>query len=181
MLRACLLDFGKNWDRHLPLVEFSYNNSYHTNIKVAPFEALYGRKCRSPVCWAEVGDAQLTGPAIIHETTEKIVQIKSRIQVARDRQNSYANIRCKQMVFQVADKVMLKVSPWKGVMHFGKQGKLNPRFVGPFKKCLSDESLVIPLEELRVNDKLHFVEEPVEVMDREIKQLKRSHIPIINV
>ncbi|GJT62018.1 hypothetical protein Tco_1005551, partial [Tanacetum coccineum] len=212
MLRACVLDFGKSWYRHLPLVEFSYNNSYHTNIKVAPFEALYGRKCRSPVCWAEVGDAQLTGPAIIHETTEKIVQIKSRIQAARDRQKSYANIRRKPMVFQVGDKVMLKVSPWKGVVRFGKRGKLNPRYVGPFKvikrvgtvayklelpqqlsrvhntfhvsnlkKCLSDESLVIPLEGLRVDDKLHFVEEPVEVMDREIKQLKRSRIPIIKV
>ncbi|GKD56826.1 hypothetical protein Tco_1290213 [Tanacetum coccineum] len=160
----------------------------------------------------EVGDAQLTGPTIIHETTEKIVQIKSRIQAARDRQKCYANIRRKPMVFLVGDKVMLKVSPWKGVVHFGKRGKLNPRYVGPFKviervgtvayklelpqqlsrvhntfhvsnlkKCLSDESLVIPLEELRVDDKLHFVEEPVEVMDREIKQLKRSRIPIIKV
>ncbi|GJU98315.1 putative reverse transcriptase domain-containing protein [Tanacetum coccineum] len=129
----------------------------------------------------EVGDAQLTGPAIIHETTEKIVQIKSRIQAARDRQKSSANIRRKHMVFQVSDRVMLKVSPWKGVVRFGKRGKLNPRYAGPFKKCLSDESLVIPLEEVRVDDKLHFVEEPVEVMDREIKQLKRSRIPIIKV
>ncbi|GJU85339.1 hypothetical protein Tco_1292885 [Tanacetum coccineum] len=129
----------------------------------------------------KVGDAQLTGPAIIHETTKKIVQIKSRIQAARGRQKSYANIRRKPMVFQVGDKVMLKVSPWKRVVHFGKRGKLNPMYVGPFKKCLSDESLVIPLEELRVDDKLHFVEEPVEVMDREIKQLKRSRIPIIKV
>ncbi|GJZ22323.1 putative reverse transcriptase domain-containing protein [Tanacetum coccineum] len=85
MLRACVLDFGKGWDRHLPLVEFSYNNSYHTNIKAAPFKALCGRKCRSPICWAEVGDSQLTRPEIIHETTEKIFQIKSRIQAARDR------------------------------------------------------------------------------------------------
>ncbi|GJR99612.1 putative reverse transcriptase domain-containing protein [Tanacetum coccineum] len=137
--------------------------------------------CRSPICWAEVGDAQLTGPVIIHETTEKIVQIKSRIQAARDRQKSYANIRRKPMVFQVGDKVMLKVLPWKGVVRFGKRGKLNLRYVGPFKKCLSDESLVIPLEELRVDDKLHFVEEPVKVMDHEIKQLKRSRIPIIKV
>ncbi|GKC21488.1 putative reverse transcriptase domain-containing protein, partial [Tanacetum coccineum] len=76
MLRACVIDFGKIWDRHLPLVEFLYNNSYHTSIKAAPFEALYSRKCRSPVCWAEVGDAQLTGPEIVHETTEKIIQIK---------------------------------------------------------------------------------------------------------
>ncbi|GJW06119.1 putative reverse transcriptase domain-containing protein [Tanacetum coccineum] len=212
MLRACVLDFGKSWDRHLSLVEFSYNNSYHTSIKAAPFEALYGRKCRSPVCWTEVRDSQLTGPAIIHETTEKIVQIKNRIQAARDRQNRYANIRRKPLEFQVGDRVMLKVSPWKGVVRFGKRGKLTPRYVGPFKviervrtvayklelpqqlsrvhntfhvsnlkKCLFDESLVIPLEELHVDGKLHFVEEPVEVVDREIKQLKRSRIPIIKV
>ncbi|GJS99285.1 hypothetical protein Tco_0820455 [Tanacetum coccineum] len=168
--------------------------------------------CRSPVCWAEVGDAQLTRPAIIHETTEKSIQIKSRIQAARDRQKSYANIRRKPMVFQVGDRVMLKVSPWKGVVRFGKLGKLNPRYVGAFKviervrtvayklelptqlsrvhntfhmsnlkKCMSDESLVIPLERQRVDDKLHFMEEPVEVIDREIKQLKRSRIPIIKV
>ncbi|GJV02244.1 putative reverse transcriptase domain-containing protein [Tanacetum coccineum] len=86
MLRACVFDFKKGWDRHLPLVEFSYNNSYHTSIKAAPFEALYRRKCRSPIRWAEVGDSQLTSPEIIHETTEKIIQIKSRIQAARDRQ-----------------------------------------------------------------------------------------------
>ncbi|GKE34314.1 putative reverse transcriptase domain-containing protein [Tanacetum coccineum] len=85
MLRACVIDFGKGWDRHLPLVEFSYNNSYHTSIKAAPFKALYGRKCQSPICRAEVGDAQLTGPKIVHETTEKIIQIKKRIQAARDR------------------------------------------------------------------------------------------------
>ncbi|GJT87068.1 putative reverse transcriptase domain-containing protein [Tanacetum coccineum] len=101
MLRACVLDFGKSWDKHLPLVEFSYNNNYHTSIKVAPFEALYRRKCRSPICWAEVGVSQLTGPEIIHETTEKIIQIKSRIQAAHDRQKSYPDA----LEFQVGDKV----------------------------------------------------------------------------
>ncbi|GJY99522.1 putative reverse transcriptase domain-containing protein [Tanacetum coccineum] len=120
LLRACVMDFGKGWDRHLPLVEFSYNNSYHTSIKDAPFEALYGRKCRSPICWAEVKDAQLTGSEIIHETTEKIIQIKKRIQAARDRQKSYADRRRKPLEFEVGDKVMLKVSPWKGVIRFGK-------------------------------------------------------------
>nr|GFB72798.1 putative reverse transcriptase domain-containing protein [Tanacetum cinerariifolium] len=178
----------------------------------APFEALYGRKCRSPVCWAEVGDAQLTGPEIIHETTKKIVQIKSRIQATRDRQKSYADLKRKPMDFQVGDKVTLKVSPWKGVVRFGKWGKLNPRYIRPFqvlskvgdvtyrlelpqqlsrvhntfhvsnmKKCLSDESLVILLEGLHVDDKLHFIKKPVEIMDHEIKQLKRSRIPIIKV
>ncbi|GJR81488.1 putative reverse transcriptase domain-containing protein [Tanacetum coccineum] len=168
MLRACVLDFGKNWDRHLPLVEFSYNNSYHTSIKAAPFEALYGRKCRSPVCWAEVGEAQLTGPAIIHETTEKIVQIKSRIQAAR----GLPSERVIERVGTVAYKLELpqQLSRVHNTFH-----------VSNLKKCLSDETLVIPLEELRVDDKLHFVEEPVEVMDREIKQLKRSRIPLIKV
>nr|GFA51622.1 putative reverse transcriptase domain-containing protein [Tanacetum cinerariifolium] len=133
----------------------------------------------------EVGDAQLTGPEIIHETTEKIVQIKSRIQAARDRQKSYADLKRKPMDFQVGDKVMLKVSPWKGVVRFGKRGKLNPMYIGPFKvlskvgDCLSDESLVIPLDKLRIDDKLHFVEEPVEIMDRESKQLKKSRISIV--
>ncbi|GKD01615.1 putative reverse transcriptase domain-containing protein [Tanacetum coccineum] len=186
MLRACVIDFGKGWERHLPLVEFSYNNSYHASIKAAPFEALYGRKCRSPICWAEVRDVQLTGPEIIHETTKKIVQIRQRLQAARDRQRS--------------------------VIRFRKRGKLNPRYIGPFKilkwigpvayklefieelsnvhstfhisnlkKYLSDESHVIPMKELRLDDKLNFVEEPVEIMDREVKQLKQSSIPIINV
>ncbi|GJX12653.1 putative reverse transcriptase domain-containing protein [Tanacetum coccineum] len=91
------------------------------------------RACRSPVCWAEVGDSQLIGPEIIHETTEKIIQIKSRIQATRDRQQSYTDVRQKPLEFQVGDKVMLKVSPWKGVIRFGKQGKLNPRYIGPFK------------------------------------------------
>ncbi|GJT36383.1 hypothetical protein Tco_0926802 [Tanacetum coccineum] len=212
MLRACVIDFGNGWDRHLPLVEFSYNNSYHTSIKAAPFEALYGRKCRSPVCWAEVGEAQLTGPEIIHETTEKIFKIRDRMQAARDRQKSYADKRRRPLEFEVGDKVMLKVAPWKGVMRFGKRGKLNPRYIGPFriierigpvayrlelpqelsrvhnvfhvcnlKKCLSDDTLVIPLEEIQLDDKLNFVEEPVEIMDREVKQLKRSRIPIVKV
>ncbi|GJV52495.1 hypothetical protein Tco_1448236 [Tanacetum coccineum] len=156
-------------------------HDYHTSIKAAPFEALYGRKCRSLVCWAEVGDAQLTGPELIHETTEKIVQIKQRIQAARDRQKSYADVRRKPLEFQVGDRVMLKVSPWKGVIHFGKWGKLNPRYIGPFKKCLSDEPLVIPLDEIHNDDKLHFIEEPVEIINREVKRLKQSRIPIIKV
>nr|GEW22789.1 putative reverse transcriptase domain, ribonuclease H-like domain, aspartic peptidase domain protein [Tanacetum cinerariifolium] len=133
MLRACKIDFGKGWVNHLSLVEFSYNNSYHASIKAAPFEALYGRKCRSPVCWTEVGEAQILGPELIQETTKKIVQIKQRMQAACDRQNSYADLKRKSMEFQVGNKVMLKVLPWKGVVRFGKRGKLNPRYVGPFK------------------------------------------------
>ncbi|GJS49622.1 putative reverse transcriptase domain-containing protein [Tanacetum coccineum] len=146
MLRACVLDFRKGWDRHLSLVEFSCNNSYHTSIKAAPFEALYGRKCRSPICWAEVGDSQLTSPEIIHETTEKIIQIKSCIQDAHDPQKSYANVRRKPLEFQVGDKVMLKVSTWKGVIRFGKRGKLNPRYIGPFKSIAKIGTVAYRLE-----------------------------------
>nr|GFB52654.1 putative reverse transcriptase domain-containing protein [Tanacetum cinerariifolium] len=133
MLHACAIDFGKGWVNHLPLFEFSYNNSYHATIKAASFEALYGRKCRLPVCWTEVEEAQILGPELIQETTEKIVLIKERMQAARDRQKSYADLKCKPMEFQVEDKLMLKVLPWKGVVLFGKRGKLNPRYVGPFK------------------------------------------------
>ncbi|GKF14823.1 putative reverse transcriptase domain-containing protein [Tanacetum coccineum] len=133
MLRAYAIDFGKGWVNPLPLVRFSYNNSYHASIKAAPFEALYDRKCHSLVCWADVGQVQLTGPELVQKTTEKIIQIKQRMQVARDRQNSYADLKRKPMELKIRDKVMLKVSPWKGVVHFGKRGKLNPRYVGPFK------------------------------------------------
>ncbi|GKE59462.1 putative reverse transcriptase domain-containing protein, partial [Tanacetum coccineum] len=175
MLHACVIDFGKGYDRHLPLVKFSYNNNYYTSIKAALFKALYGQKCRSPICWAEVGDTQLTGPEIVHETTKKIIQIKKRIQAARDRQKSYADRRRKPLEFKVRDKVMLKVSPWKKVIRFGKRRKLNPRYIGPFKilakKCLIDEPLAIPLDEIQIDDKLNFIEEPVEIMDREVKRL----------
>ncbi|GKE35026.1 putative reverse transcriptase domain-containing protein, partial [Tanacetum coccineum] len=183
MLRACVIDFGKGWDRHLPLVEFSYNNN-----------------------------AQLTGSEIVHETTEKIIQIKKHIQAARDRQKSYANRRRKPLEFEVRDKVMLKVSPWKGVIRFGKRKKLNPRYIGPFKildkvgtldyqlelpeqlsrvhstfhvsnlkKCFVDKPLVIPLDEIQIDDKLNFIEEPVEIMDREVKRLNQSRIPIVKI
>ncbi|GJZ55051.1 hypothetical protein Tco_0610244 [Tanacetum coccineum] len=135
-------------------------------IKATPFDALYGRKCRSPVCWAKVGDVQLTGPEIIHETTEKIVQIRQRLQAARDRQRSYANIRRKPLEFQVGDHVMLKVSPRK-VASEELSNVHNTFHISNLKKCLSDESLVIPIKELRLDDKLNFVEEPVEIMIEE--------------
>nr|GEW73872.1 putative reverse transcriptase domain-containing protein [Tanacetum cinerariifolium] len=155
MLRACVIKFGKGWVNHLSLVEFSYNNIYHASIKAAPFEALYGRKCRSPICWIEVGEANSL--------------------------KSYADLKRKPMDFQIGDRVMLKVSPWKGVVRFGKRGKLNPRYVGPFKKCHADEPLAAPLDGLHFHDKLHFVEEPAEIMDREVKRLKRSRISLVKV
>nr|GEY11496.1 putative reverse transcriptase domain-containing protein [Tanacetum cinerariifolium] len=181
MLRACVIDFGKGW-------------------------------CRSPVCWAEVGEAQLTGPEMIQETTEKIIMIKQRIQAAQDRQKSYADRKRKPMEFEVRDRVMLKVSPWKGVVRFIKRGKLNPGYIEPFKvlakigdvayrlellqelsrvhhtfhvsnlkKCYADEPLAMPLEGVHIDETLQFVEEPVEIMEREIKRLKQSQIPLVKV
>nr|GEY18737.1 hypothetical protein [Tanacetum cinerariifolium] len=140
MLRVCAIDFGKGWVNHLPLVEFSYDNSYHASIKATPFEALYGRKCHSPVRWTEVGEAQILGPELTQETTDKI--------------GSYV---------------------------LGKWRKLNPRYVGPFKKCHADEPLVVSLDGLYFDDKLYFVEEPVEIVNREVKRLKRSQIPLVKV
>nr|GEW36168.1 putative reverse transcriptase domain-containing protein [Tanacetum cinerariifolium] len=170
MLRACVIDFENGWERHLPLVKFSYNNSYHASIKAAPFEALYGRKCQSPICWAEVGDAQLTSLELIHETTEKIVQIKQRIQAAQDCQKSYA-------------KVLAKVGTIAYRLELPQQlSRVHSTFrVSNLKKCLSDKPLAISLNEIHIDEKLRFVEEPVDIMDREVKRLKKSRISIIKV
>ncbi|KAD5508133.1 hypothetical protein E3N88_15836 [Mikania micrantha] len=187
MLRACVIDFGNSWETHLPLVEFSYNNSYHTSIQAAPFEALYGRKCRSPICWAEVGDSQLTGPELVHETTEKIVQIRKRMAAARDRQKSYADKRRKPLEFQVGDKVLLKITKRIGPVAYELNLPVelssvhNVFHISNLKKCLSDETLVIPFEEIQIVEQLNFIDEPVEIMDRETKKLKLSKIPIVKV
>ncbi|KAM0037110.1 putative nucleotidyltransferase, Ribonuclease H [Helianthus debilis subsp. tardiflorus] len=212
MLRACVMDLGGSWDNHLPLVEFSYNNSYHTSIGAAPFEALYGRKCRSPLCWADAGDRQLVGPEIVQETTDKIAQIRKRIEAARDRQKAYADPKRKPLEFQVGDMVLLKVSPWKGVARFGKRGKLNPRYIGPFRilrriglvaykldlpaelngvhdtfhvsnlrKSPTQETVVIPSDEVHIDDTLHFVEEPVKVTDWKINKTRRSSVKLVKV
>ncbi|GJR88071.1 putative reverse transcriptase domain-containing protein [Tanacetum coccineum] len=182
MLRACVIDFGGSVD----VIYYC---------------------AKSPVLWAEIGESSLIGPELIQETTDKVVLIKEKLKAARDRQKSYADNR-----LEVGDRVMLKVSPCKGVIHFGKKGKLAPRYVGPFeileriglvayrlrlpeelsgvhdtfhvsnlKKCLADASLHVPLDEIKVDKTLHFVEEPVEIMDREVKSLKRSKIALVKV
>ncbi|GKF47911.1 putative reverse transcriptase domain-containing protein [Tanacetum coccineum] len=211
MLRACVINFGGSWDVHVPLAEFSYNNSYHLSIRCAPFEALYGRKYRSPVLWAHIGEGSLIGSGLV-ETTDKVVLIKERFKAARDRQKSYADKRRKPLEFMVGDRVLLKVLPWKGIMRFGKKGKLAPRYVGPFeilerivliayrlrlpkelnsvhdtfhvsnlKKCLADANLHVPLNEIKIDKTLCFVEEPIDIMDREVKSLKCSRIILVKV
>ncbi|GKA46934.1 hypothetical protein Tco_0739817, partial [Tanacetum coccineum] len=181
MLRACVIDFGNSWDRHLPLVEFSYNNSYHASIKAATYEALHERKCRSPVCWSEVGDSQLTGPELICDTTEKIVQIKNRLLAARSRQKSYADKRLKSLEFEVGDMVLLKVSPWKGDLPEELKGIHSTFHISNLKKCLAEGDIVVPIDEIQLDDKLHMIKEAVEVVDREVKRLKQSRIPIVKV
>ncbi|GJT39257.1 putative reverse transcriptase domain-containing protein [Tanacetum coccineum] len=190
MLRTCVLDFEGSWDVYLPLVEFSYNNSYHSSLRCTSFEALYGRKCRLPIMWAEVGEGHLIGPELVEETTKKISQIKDRLKAARDYQKSYADKRRKPLEFSVGDYVLLKVSSWKGVVHFGKKGKLAPRFVGTFKIIkkigLIAYRLGLPEEldgvhdtfhvsnlkkcladpTLQVDAKLNFMEEPMEILER---------------
>ncbi|GJY48227.1 putative reverse transcriptase domain-containing protein [Tanacetum coccineum] len=181
MLRACVIDFGGNWDVHL----------------------------LSPVLWAKIGESSLIGPELVQETNDKVVLIKEKLKAARDHQKSYADNRRKPLEFEVRDKVLLKVSPWKGVMRFGKKGKLAPRYVGPFeilerigpvayrlrlpnelsevhdtfhlsnlKKCLADANLHVPLDEIEVDKTLYFVEKPIEIMDREVKTLKRMNLVV---
>ncbi|GKB47966.1 putative reverse transcriptase domain-containing protein [Tanacetum coccineum] len=178
MLRACVIDFGNGWVNHFPLVEFSYNNSYYASIKAASFEALYDRKCRSPVCWAEVREVQLTGTGIVQETTEKIIQIKQRIQAARDQQKIYVDLKRKPMEFQVGDRVMLKVSPWKGVVHLGKRGKLNSRYVGPFKVLekvgVVAYKLELPQELSRVHDKYGYIKNHKKTVKNRQAQTRES-------
>ncbi|KAI3780197.1 hypothetical protein L2E82_10168 [Cichorium intybus] len=159
MLRSCAIDFGGSWDQHLPLVEFSYNNSYHSSIKMPPFEALYGRKCRTPVCWLEIGEAKLTGPEIVRMTNEKIGVIQANMKAAQDRQRSYSNLKKRPYDLKEGDLVMIKVSPWKGVIRFGKRGKLSPRYIGPFKILkrigLQAFKLELPPELRGIHDTFH--------------------------
>ncbi|GJQ91725.1 putative reverse transcriptase domain-containing protein [Tanacetum coccineum] len=173
MLRACVMDFGKGWDKHLPLIEFSYNNSYHTSIKAAPFKALYGSKCCSPICWAEVGDAQLTGPEIVHETIKRRSSKSSIV---------YKLYMIDKFATLIRD-ILAKVGTVAYQLELPEQlSRVHSTFhVSNLKKCLSDEPLAIPLDEIHVDDKLNFIEEPVEIMDREVKRLKQSRIPIVKV
>nr|GFA48128.1 putative reverse transcriptase domain-containing protein [Tanacetum cinerariifolium] len=156
MLRACAIDFGKGWVKHLPLVEFSYNNSYHASINATPFEALYGRKCRSPIRWTEVGEAQILSPELIQETIEKIGKLNPRY---------VGPFKVLERVRDVAYKLDLleELSRVHNAFH-----------VSNLKKCHADEPIAVPLDGLHFDDKLHFVEEPVEIVDRKVKQLKQS-------
>ncbi|GJS99928.1 putative reverse transcriptase domain-containing protein [Tanacetum coccineum] len=161
MLRACIIDFGGNWDDHLPLVEFAYNNSYHASIKMPPYEMLYGRRCRTPICWDEVGSRELASKNVVLVITEKIETIRERLKEARDRWKSYADKRRRLIEFNVGDFVILKFSPWKG--------------------WLADESSVITLDDVEINPELTSQEEPVAILGRKSRQLRNKEIPLVKV
>ena len=133
MLRACVLDHKGSWEEHLPLVAFAYNNSYQTSIHMAPYEALYGRPCRSPLCWTEVGESSITGPDLIRDTSKKVSLIRQRLLTAQSRQKSYADVRRRPLEFEVGDHVFLKVMLKRGVVRFSKRGKLSSRFIRLFE------------------------------------------------
>ena len=127
------MEFRGSWDTHLALMEFSYNSSYQARLDMAPFKALYGRKCRTPMCCDEVGVRRLVGPELVQITSEKVKVVRDNLKIAGDRQRSYADNRRRDLQFEIGDRVFLKISPWKGVLRFGRRGKLRPRYIGPYE------------------------------------------------
>ena len=184
MLRACVMEFKGSWDNYLALIEFAYNNSYHSSIGMAPYEALYGRKCRTPVCWDEVGERRLIGLEIVQDTTEKVNMIRERLKIANDRQKSYADNRRRDLKFEIGDQVFLKISPWKGVLRFGKRGKLSPRYIGPYEIVSKvgpiAYKLKLPPELSRIHDTFHvsmlrkYIPDPSHVLREQPVQLKEN-------
>ena len=187
-----MIDYEGSWDKHIPLVEFVYNNYFQSSIGMAPYEALYGRKCRTSLCWTELSEKKVIGPDLIQETEEKVKMIRERLKVATDRQKSYVDMKRKNIRYEVGEKVFLKVSPRKKVMIFGKKGKLSPRFIGPYeviekvgpvayrlalsldlekstmfsmlRRYRSDSSHVVSSETIELRPDLNYEEEPVEIL-----------------
>ena len=207
-----MIDLEGSWDRHIALVEFVYNNSFQSSIRMTPYEALYGRKCRTPLCWTELSERKVIGPDLIQETEEKVKMIRERLKVATDRQKSYADMKRKDIRYEIGEKVFLKVSPWKKVMRFGKNGKLSPRFIGPYevvekvglvayrsalppdlekihdvfhvsmlRRYRLDPSHVVSSETIELRPDLTYEEEPVEILAREVKELRNKKIPLVKV
>ncbi|KAK8649524.1 hypothetical protein V6N13_130252 [Hibiscus sabdariffa] len=212
MLRACVIDFNRNWEKSIPSVEFAYNNSYQTSIQMAPFEALYGRRCRTPTCWSELGENKVLGPQMILNTEKQVKIIHDRLKQAFDRQKAYADTKRRDIRYEVGNKVFLKVSPWKKVLRFDKKGKLSPRYIGPFevlekvghvayrlalppefdkinnvfhvsmlRRYRSDPSHVLEPEEVELNPDLSYEEEPVQILDREVKRLRNKNVSLVKV
>ena len=127
MLQGCVMEFWGSWDKYIPLMEFAYNNSFQSSIGMAPYEALYGRKCRTPVCWTELNEHKVIGLDIVKDMEEKVQVIRERLKAASDRQKSYANLKRRDIAYEVGEKVFLKVSPWRKILRFGKKGKIESK------------------------------------------------------
>ena len=212
MLRSCAIDYEGSWDRHIPLVEFVYNNSFQSSIGMAPYKALYGRKCRTPLCWTELSERKVIGLDLIQETEEKAKTIRERLKVATNRHKSYTDMKRKYIHYEVGEKVFLKVSPWKKVMKFRKNGKLSPRFIGLYeiikkvgpvayrlalppdlekihnvfhvsmlRRYRSDPTHVVSSETIELRPDLTYEEEPVEILAREVKELRNKKILLVKV
>ena len=180
-------------------MEFASNNSYPASIGMAPYETLYGRKCRTPVCWDEVGERKLVGPEIVQMTCDKIKVIRDRLKIAQDRQKSYADNRRRDLEFEVGDMVFLRISPWKGVLRFGKRGKLSPRYIGPYRivERIGEVAyrLELPSDLDRIHDVFHvsmlrkyipdpshvLTEQLVQILDRREQVLRNKTIPLVKV
>ena len=159
MFRGCVMEFPRSWDRYIPLMEFAYNNSYQASIAMAPYEALYGRRCRTLLCWMELNEHKVIGPDIVKDTEDKVRVIQQRLKAASDRQKSYADLKRKIIVYEVGDKVFLKVSPRRKIFRFGKRGKLSLRFIGPYEILerigLVAYRLALPPELAKLHDVFH--------------------------
>ena len=179
-----MLKFKGSFDRHLPLMEFSYNNSYQSSIEMAPYEALYGRKCRPPLCWDEVGERKLLGPEIVQVTIDNVKVIKDRLKISQDRHKSYVDNQRRDLKFQVGDQVFLRISPWKGVLRFRKKGKLSPRYMGPYEivERIGEATyrLRLPPELARKHDVFHvsmlrkYMADPSHVLRDQLIDLKED-------
>ena len=212
MLRGCVMEFTRSWDRYIPLIEFAYNNNYQSSIGMAPYEALYSRRCRTHVCWTELNEHKVIGPDIVKDTKAKVQVIRQRLKAVSDRQKSYVDSKRKDIEYEVGDNVFLKVSPWRKVLRFRKKGKLSPRFIGSYEvlerigpvayrltlppelaklhdvfhvsmlwRYRSDESHILPVQEIQVQEDLSYDEEPKAILDREVKQLRNKQVPLVKV
>ena len=206
------MEFSGSWDRYIPLMEFAYNNSFQSSIGMAPYEALYGRKCRTPVCWTELNEQKVIIPNIVKDTEEKVQVIRKRLKAARDRKKSYADLKRRDIAYEVGDKVFLKLSPWRKMLRFGKKRKLSPRFIGSYEvlerigpvayrlalplelaklhdvfhvlmlqRYRYDESHILLVQEIQVQEDLSYDEELKAIMAREVKQLWNKQVQLVKV
>ena len=210
MLRGCVLDFPGSWDRYIPLMEFAYNNNYQSSIGMAPYEALFRRRCRTLMCWIELDEHKIISPDLVKDMEAKVQIIKQRLKAASDRQRSYANLKRKDIEYEVEDKVFL--SPWRKILRFRRKGKLSPRFICPYEivervgsvayhlalplesaklhdvfhvfmlwRYRSDPSHILPVQDIQVQEDFTFNEEPKAILDHEIRQLRNKQVPLIKV